>query len=322
MRAVVVTKPGDAAFLQIDQVPTPVPKPSELLVKIKSMDIFQRNGGYPAPAGSSDILGVEFAGDVETAPADSHFKPGDRVFGLVGGGCYAEYINVHQDMAIKIPDNMSYDEAAAIPEVWFTAFQALFLVNKMQAGDDVLVHAGASGVGTAAIQLAKAFQARNIIATAGSDDKTAFCKSLGATTVVNYKTEDFAVKVKEATEGRGVNVLIDFVGAPYWNKNLESLALDGRMVMLSFLGGATLESTNLGLILRKRLQINGSTLRSRSFGYQIELRNRFVEDCLPLFLNGTLKPIIDRTYDWTEISDAHRHMESNTSIGKIVVRVV
>ncbi|KAI8929577.1 hypothetical protein BC831DRAFT_443273 [Entophlyctis helioformis] len=327
MRAVVVTKPGDAAFMEIGQVPTPVPKANELLVRVKCfalnrMDILQRNGLYPPPAGASDILGVEFAGDVVHAPASSSFKTGDRVFGLVPGGAYAEYAVIHQDMAIAIPAGMPYEHATAIPEAWFTAFQALFLVNRLQPGEDVLIHAGASGVGTAAIQLAKHNKSRHVIATAGSDDKVKFCESLGSTAAVNYKTHSFAQRVSEITGGRGVDVIVDFVGAQYWTMNLDSLAMDGRMVMLAFLGGAQLQSSNLAPILRKRLQINGSTLRSRTVDYQIALRNEFVAKCLPGFADGTFKPVIDRVFDsWTGISDAHRHMESNASIGKILVRV-
>ncbi|KAL2912222.1 hypothetical protein HK105_208290 [Polyrhizophydium stewartii] len=320
MRAIVIAGgKGDASSMSVGEVPKPVPRPRELLVKVHSfclnrMDILQRNGLYPPPPGASEILGVEFAGEVVQLPAEGtgKFHVGDKVFGLVYGGAYAEFVAIDERMAIAVPEGMSLDEASAIPEVWFTATQALFLVNRLQPGEDVLIHAGASGVGTAAIQLARQH---------GADDKARMCESLGATTAINYKTDDFAKRVHEVTGGRGVDVIVDFVGASYWDRNLESLAIDGRMVMLAFLGGAKIESSNIGVILRKRLQINGSSLRSRTLDYQIELRDRFVRDSLPLFANGSLKPVIDRVFSWHQIGDAHRHMESNASVGKIVVHV-
>ncbi|KAJ8327486.1 hypothetical protein QVD99_007977 [Batrachochytrium dendrobatidis] len=329
MQAVVVTKPGDAAFLKIQQVPAVVPQPSQLLVQVRSfalnrMDISQRNGLYPPPPGASDILGVEFAGVViqTTLEPTTKFKVGDKVFGLVSGGAYAEQVVAEPSLTMHIPDGMSFEEAAAIPETWLTATQALFFVNRLQPGENVMIHAGASGVGTAAIQLAKQANAQHIITTAGSDAKTQFCKSLGSTVSINYKTANFADVVKETTNGRGVDVIVDFVGGPYFSKNLDSLAMDGRMVILSFLGGAVMdEKVHLGPILRKRLQINGSTLRSRTVAYQTILCDYFVEKSLPLFTNGTFKPIIDRVFEWTDIIEAHKHMEANASIGKIVMRI-
>ncbi|TPX59572.1 hypothetical protein SpCBS45565_g07696 [Spizellomyces sp. 'palustris'] len=327
MRAVVVKKPGNASGLAIDTVPKPSPKDDELLVKIHSfalnrMDILQRDQHYPVPKGVSDILGVEFAGIVEEiGPKVERFKKGDRVFGLVYGGAYAEYTTISERMAMSIPEQFTFQQAAAIPEVWFTAYQALFLVNNLTEGEDVLIHAGASGVGLSAIQLARKAKAKNIIVTAGHEDKLAFCKSLGATHGINYKKEDFQEKVQDITNGKGVNAIVDFIGAGYWDKNLASLAVDGRMVLLAFLQGAVLEKSNMAPILLKRLKIQGSTLRSRSLEYQIVLRNHIEKEVLPGLVDGSLKLIIDKEFGWTDIVDAHRYMESNQSMGKIVVTV-
>ncbi|KAJ3217351.1 hypothetical protein HDU67_008053 [Dinochytrium kinnereticum] len=350
MRAVVVPSPGDASNLSIQTVDTPKPAPHEVLVKVSSfavnrLDILQRQGGYPAPFGASQILGVEFSGVVEEPDAGGDYKKGERVFALCYGGAYAEYVVVHKDMVIRIPDGMSFQEAAAIPEVWFTAYQALHLNCGLQEAESVLIHAGASGVGTSAIQLCKLTKAKHIIATVGSQEKAEFVKALGATHAVNYKKENFKEKVGalygcfksffpldnkmkknlkqvlEYTSGRGVDVVVDFVGSTHWNSNLESLAVDGRMVMLAFLSGAVVSETNLAPILRKRLTIKGSTLRSREISYQIRLRNEVVEKVLPHLISGELKPIIDKTFSWKDIGDAHKYMEANATIGKIVVNV-
>ncbi|KAJ3278271.1 hypothetical protein HDU76_009961, partial [Blyttiomyces sp. JEL0837] len=240
-------------------VDTPVPKADELLVKVHSfalnrMDVLQRQGGYPAPFGASQILGVEFSGVVESVGASvSTYKKGDRVFGLVYGGAYAEFVVINEKMAMKIPEGMSFEDAAALPEVWFTAYQALHLNCGLQEHESVLIHAGASGVGTAAIQLAKLANAKHIIVTNSSEEKAKFCLELGATHAINYKQENFKEKVLEYTGNRGVDVIVDFVGSSHWDNNLASLAMDGRMVMLAFLSGAVVKETNLGPILRKRL---------------------------------------------------------------------
>ncbi|KAJ3267602.1 hypothetical protein HK104_005746 [Borealophlyctis nickersoniae] len=327
MRAVVVKKPGSATGLSIDTIAKPVPKDGELLVKVRSfalnrMDILQRDGQYPVPPGTPETLGVEFAGDVvEVGGGVTQFGVGDRVFGLVSGGAYAEYAIIPETTAMRVPDEFTYQYAAAIPEVWFTAYQALHFITHLSEGEDILIHAGASGVGTSAIQLAKLAKANKIIVTAGTDDKLKFCKSLGATHGVNYKTESFKDKVAEITNGKGVNVIVDFIGAGYWDDNLASLGLDGRMVMLAFLSGATVKETSLAPILRKRLKIEGTTLRSRTQDYQIQLRDAVVKDVVPHLVDGKLKAVVDREYAWTEIVEAHQHMESNKSIGKIIVNV-
>ncbi|KAI8842928.1 NAD(P)H quinone oxidoreductase [Chytridium lagenaria] len=289
MRAVVVSSPGDSSKLSIQEVETPKPAAHEVLVKLCR--------GYPAPFGASQILGVEFSGVIAEPDADGKFKKDDRVFALCYGGAYRRgiFVVVHRDMVIRMPENLSFEEAAAIPEVWFTAYQALYWNCNLQEGDSVLIHAGASGVGTAAIQLCKSAKSKHIIASVGSPEKAEF-------------TENFKDKVQllEWTEKRGVDVVVDFVGSTHWNNNIESLAVDGRMVMLA----AVVSETNLAPILRKRLTIRGSTLRSRDINYQIRLRNEIVE-----------KPVIDKTFSWKNIAEAHLHMESNGTVGKIIVNV-
>ncbi|KAJ3140833.1 hypothetical protein HK101_003462 [Irineochytrium annulatum] len=353
MKAVIVKQPGDASQLAIGDVEKPVPSPTQLLVKVHTfalnrMDILQRHGNYPAPFGASQILGVEFSGVIDTIGAQvsaGTFTKGQPVFGLVYGGAYAEYVVIDHRMALALPPHLDHVKAAAIPEVWFTAYQALSAFNcDLKEGETALIHAGASGVGTAACQLAReVFGAGRIIATAGSDAKCAYLRDNFGVDAINYKTEDWAQRVEELTGGKGADVIVDFIGASYWEKNLKSLKVDGRMVMLAFLGGAKLEESNLGLILRKRLtvrwlftqllmfdrlmmllgllQIKGSSLRSRDPEYQYKLRDQIVARCLPLFETGKLRPIIEREFKWGQIREAHELLESNTTIGKIVVHV-
>ncbi|KAJ3069965.1 hypothetical protein HDU98_006981 [Podochytrium sp. JEL0797] len=336
LRHRLMTKPltpeaqGDASKLVLGEAATPVPTDSELLVKVhcfalNRMDIVQRQGNYPPPAGASQILGVEFAGVIsQIGGSAGNWKIGDRVFGLVPGGAYAEYVVVDKLMATRIPPHVSYQMAASLPEVWYTAYQALFLNCNLIEGEDVLIHAGASGVGSVAIQLAKHVgKARNIFVTVSSEEKMAFCKSLGATHAINYKTQDWPTEVIKSTGGKGVNVIIDFIGATYWDGNLASLALDGRMVMLAFLGGPVIKESNLAAILRKRLTIRGSSLRSRDLAYLRNLKERVERDAFePVFAGKSdLKGLIDKEFSWRNIQEAHRYMESNQSMGKIVVNI-
>ncbi|KAM6494303.1 hypothetical protein JOM56_010664 [Amanita muscaria] len=322
MRAVLIKDGlGPADNLYIGEAPTPTPKPGEVLIK--------REGRYPPPPGSSSILGVEFSGTiVDLGPSVSGWKVDDEVLGLTGGGAYAEYIVCPQTHILKKPTHLSWEEAASIPEAFLTAFQALSLIGDLKQNDNVLVHAGASGVGVAAIQLARVFGAKYIIATTSTQEKIDWLYKLDQkpTEVVNYKTEDFASVVKEVTENKGVNIIVDFVGQSHWNKNLDSLALDGIMVCLAFLSGANVSSTNIAPILYKRLRIQGSTLRSRSTEYQADLIKKFRDRTLKLITgqggNGPIKTYIHKVYPWTEIQDAHREMEANNNTGKIVVTVI
>ncbi|CAO3670554.1 unnamed protein product [Rhizopus stolonifer] len=221
------------------------------------MDIIQRQGNYPVPPGGSPILGVEISGIVEAVGEKvKEFKVGDPVFGLMPGGGYAEYAVIEESLAMHKPEKLSFEEAAAIPETWFTAYQALFLVGELKKNENVLIHAGASGVGIAAIQLAKDAGAKNVFVTVSSDDKVKFCESIGATKGINYKTQQWGKEILKLTDNKGVDVIIDVVGKDYWEQNMDSIALDGRMVILAFMSGPLVDHVNLGTFLRKRVTVS------------------------------------------------------------------
>ena len=327
MKAVLVKEPGGRDQLVIGEFPKPTPTDDELLVKVHATainraDILQREGKYPPPEGASPILGLEMAGVVEEVGKNctEMWKPGDRVFGLLPGGGYAEYAVIPGEMAMPIPKGFSFEEAAAIPEVFLTAYQCLFWVGNLQKDEIVLIHAGASGVGTAAIQLVKAAGANSIV-TVGTEEKRQFCLRLGASHAFNYKEGEFAEKVLAVTDNQGVHLVLDFVGASYWQQNIRALTMDGRLVLISTLGGSRLDNASLGPILAKRLRIAGTTLRSRSLSYKKDLTREFASFALPLFVSGELKPVIDRIFPWEEVKEAHRYMEENRNIGKIVLRI-
>lgn len=325
MRAILVKNPGGIDRLHLGEAATPAPKADEVLVKIKAAsvnraDIMQREGKYPPPPGESPILGLDVAGVVEKTGEDCvNFSVGDAVMALVGGGGYAEYVAVPECMAMPIPKSMSFTDAAAIPEAFLTAYQALYFIANLEPRQNVLIHAGASGVGSAAIQLAKVGRANAIVVTAGSPRKLDFCKGLGATHAINYKDAPFQKPVLEATSGSGVDILIDFIGAPYWDQNVGSLAMDGKMILLAAMGGMTVEKFNLLAFYRKRLQIIGSTLRARSPAYKIKLCREFWQFAGSYFHEGLLKPAVDKVFDWTDVAEAHRYMEANLNLGKIVL---
>jgi putative PIG3 family NAD(P)H quinone oxidoreductase len=325
MQAVVVPSPGGPEQLQIGSWPKPVPAARQLLVKVEATalnraDTLQRAGKYPPPPGASPILGLEIAGRVvELGIEATKFTIGDAVFGLLPGGGYAQYAVIHEDMAILIPEGISMEQAAAIPEVFLTAFQALRWLANLQAGETILIHAGASGVGTAAIQLAKQIGAE-ILVTA-SEAKHALCKELGATHIIDYNKKSFNKVVADVTNSRGVDVIIDFIAADYFTQNIDSLAMDGRLVLLATLSGGKVNEFDLRKILTKRLSIIGSTLRSRSLEYQIKLTKEFTSFVLPRFKDGKLKPVIDSIMDWTQVQEAHRLMESNKNAGKVVLKI-
>jgi tumor protein p53-inducible protein 3 len=249
------------------------------------------------------------------------FVIGDRVMALLAGGGYAEYAVVDHGSVIPIPDNMDFVQAAGIVEVFLTAYQAMFLLGNLKDGETVLIHAGASGVGTAAIQLAKVKGAK-IIVTAGTNDKIDFCKSLGADFGINYKTDsNFDELVKEYNNDKGADLIIDFIGADYMSRNINAAGFDGRIVMLAFMSGAKADGVNLAKILTKRITFMGSTLRSRTDEYKTNLTQRFQKDFLHFFNQGKLKPIIDSTYPWDKVGEAHQRMEQNLNIGKIILKV-
>src|SRR5699024_4868966 len=267
------------------------------------------------------ILGVEVAGVVEKVAADVDIEVGTRVMGLVNGGAYAAYTVMPADRAMVIPENLSFEEAAAIPEVFLTAYQTLFWIGKLRVDETVLIHAGGSGVGTAAIQLAKQIGQANIITTAGSKEKLDFCRSLGADVCINYKEQDFDQEVLKATNNKGADLILDFIGASYWKKNLDSIKIDGRWVLIGLLGGAKVEKFNLMHLMAKRIQLTGTLLTPRSDQYKADLTADFASSAYDLFKNQTLKPIVDRVFPFEEMQKAHEYMENNKNTGKIVVKM-
>ncbi|KAH8881603.1 quinone oxidoreductase putative [Thozetella sp. PMI_491] len=330
MKAVEVKNKGDVAedlFIN-DQTPKPTAANGQVIVKIRAfglnrMDLIQRHGQYMLPPQAPKTLGVEFSGTIESFGPGDHgsFKIGDEVFGLAYGGAYAEYIAVSSRMLLHKPPHLTFEQAAGVPETWITATQALYLILGITAGKSILWHAGASGVSIAGIQLSKAAGASAIYATAGSQEKVDFIvNELGATAAFNYKTQDWAAEITRITGGKGVDLIVDFVGAPYFQKNLEAIARDGRWVMLGLLGGGQLDGANLGLLLYKRVRIEGSTLRSRDEDYQGQLRDH-LEEHLARFESGEFKIYIEKVLPWEEIVEAHKLLETNTTTGKIICTI-
>lgn len=325
MKAIHIQNPGKNSSLFIDEAPTPEPKANEILVKIEATalnraDLLQRTGNYPVPEGASEILGLEMSGVVEeVGPEVTEWEIGDHVFGLLPGGGYAEYCVIYEDMAMAKPENLSFEEAAAIPETFLTAFQALDWLAELQEQETVLIHAAGSGVGTSAIQLANQLYDAQIIATAGKQHKLDTAKQLGTNFAYNYKEQNYEEEIISDIGPDSIDVVLDFIGKPYWHKNMEVLAMDGRVVYLSFLGGHKVEDISLIPILRKRLLIKGSTLRNRSLDYKIDLTKDFASKTLSLFEDGVLKPIVDSVFDWEDVEQAHQRMQNNKNTGKIVL---
>ena len=325
MKAVVAEKPGGPEELRIQEIPTPVPKEEEILVKINATalnraDILQREGKYPPPAGASNILGLEFAGEIYSAGQNVNgWEKGEKVFGLLPGGGYAEFAVINKRMVNRIPAGLSFSEAAAIPEVFLTAYQALVWHANLKESEKILIHAGASGVGTAAIQIARQMGAR-VFVTA-SKEKHNICRNLGAIYSIDYKSENFSERIAEQTGGVGVDVVIDFIAGPYFQQNLDSISRDGRLVLLATLGGGKVTEADIRQILTKRLTIIGSTLRSRTIDYQARLNSDFINYAFEKFEKGQLKPVIDKVYNWIEADEAHRYMEANKNVGKIILQI-
>ncbi|MGA2028026.1 MAG: NAD(P)H-quinone oxidoreductase [Syntrophobacteraceae bacterium] len=325
MPAVVVregAKKGEWNDLSLDMVEIPALKEGEALVQVEACsvnraDLLQRRGLYPPPPGAPQVLGLDFAGFiVKRAPA-SPLKENDRVFGIVAGGGYGRYVAVPADHLIPIPENLSFTEAAAAAEVFFTAFYNLFVQAGVKAGDALLLHGGGSGVGTAAIQLC-ASTGVMVIITAGSEDKVKRALDLGASAGINYKEEDFAERVLEITRGAGVDIILDWIGASYLRKHLEILKTRGRLVIIGLMGGSAGE-INLVPVLSKRLKVIGSVLRSQSREEKAEITRKFIETVLPLLKSGRVKPIIDRIFSISEVEAAHRYLSKGEHFGKIVL---
>ena len=326
MRAAVITEPGGPDVLKVMEVDDPVPGPEDILVDVKASalnraDMLQRQGAYPAPFGSpSEIPGLEFSGVVlEVGDRVDSLKEGDSVFGLLGGGGYASRTITHHRMAVKIPAGWDFVQAAATPEVYLTAYDALFNRGNLQMGESVLIHAAGSGVGTAAVQLAHQAGAF-VFGTAGSAEKLAGATDLGMNVGINYHEQDFAEVIKEVTSGAGVDVLIDFIGAPYWDKNIASLAVLGRLVEVGLMGGTKME-VDLRPLMAKRLQVCGTGLRGRTLGEKLEVTAQFRRHVLPHLASGSMKPIVDRTFPLEEVAEAHKYMETNANFGKIVLTI-
>ena len=325
MRAITFDAPGDPEVLHLADVPDPTPGPEDLLVRVRASalnraDTLQRRGNYPPPPGESEILGLELAGEVEAVgSAVRGFSAGDRVFGVVGGGGYAEKALIHSQMAMRIPEAWSFETAAAVPEVYFTANETLFALGELTQGETVLIHAGASGVGTAGLQMAKQAGAR-VFVTAGSAEKIARCTELGADAGINYKEEDFAERVMALSDKAGVELVQDFIGAAYWDRNLRCLKVAGRMVMVGLMGGIKVEA-NLNVIMAKRLRIMGSVMRSQPLQNKIAITRRFQERWLPLLESGVLKPVIATSFPLADAAAAHRYMEENRNVGKILLTI-
>jgi len=324
MRAVQLHKFGGAEELFIGDVPKPVRKRGKVLIKVHASalnraDLLQRQGKYPPPERESDILGLEMAGEVVETDTESKWQVGDKVMGLLAGGGQAEFVTVPESLLMLIPGYLSYTEAAAIPEVFLTAYQNLFFEGKTKSGQTALIHAGGSGVGTAAIQLAKLEGIRSFVTCSAGKHKA--CLELGAELAIDYKTEAFDEVVLEATDYKGVNIILDFIGGPNFKPNIRSLANGGKLVMIALMGGLNQVDINLMPILHKHLTIFGTTLRSRPLEYKAKLVHDFADKYLPKLADDTLKPIIDSIYKLEDIADAHRHMEANKNTGKIILEI-
>jgi len=325
MKAIVV-KPGDhAPRLAWGQTPDPAMSAEEVLVAVRATavnraDLLQARGQYPPPPGVTDTLGLEMAGTVAAVGGAVHgWQPGDRVMALLPGGGYAERAAVHHGLLMRLPDGWSFAQGAAVPEAWLTAFLNLFIEGRLQPGQKVLIHAGASGVGTAAIQMAAAGGAV-VYATAGSAEKLAACRRWGAKVAIDYKNQDFAVEIKAHAEGRGVDLVLDPVGAAYLKSNLEVLTAGGRLVNIGLMGGSRAE-IDLGLVLGRSLRLIGSRLRPRPVSEKIEITRRFEGRFFPMLASGKLQPVIDRVFPISEAGAAHAYVKENRNIGKVILEI-
>lgn len=325
MRAIQVKPPGTLDDLEVVELPDLTPGPGEVLVRnfatgLNRADLLQRRGLYPPPPGASEILGLEFAGEVEALGpgAESPWQVGDRVFGLVPGGAYAEQVVSSPDLLLPIPDNFSYESAAAVPEAFLTASQALFELAGLEEGETALVHAGASGVGSAAIQLVKRRGAR-CIATVSGGPKVQFCRDLGADLVVPYREREFPEVIREELGPRPVHVILDFVGESYWEGNQEVIATDGRWIVLGLLGGSR-PRIDLGTILFRRLTVRGLAMRGLPLEERRALTRRFRESALEDLESGKLRPVLDEVFLAEDVREAHARMEAGENSGKIVLR--
>ena len=325
MTVIAIRSPGAPEMLVAEQRPLTPPGEGEVLVKVAAAgvnrpDVMQRMGLYPPPKGATDIPGLEIAGEVVALGADAtRFKPGDQVMALVVGGGYAEYCPAYESHCLPVPASLPIAEAAAVPETFFTVWYNTFERGGLKAGETLLVHGGSSGIGTAAIQLAKAFGAK-VITTAGSAEKCEACRKLGADLAINYKTEDFVAATKAATGGKGAEVILDMVGGDYIERNYEAAAVEGRVVQIAFQGSPK-ATVDFRRIMLKRLTHTGSTLRARSVADKGAIARAVESNVLPLLASGRVRPVMDSTFALRKAADAHARMETSAHIGKIVLTV-
>jgi putative PIG3 family NAD(P)H quinone oxidoreductase len=326
MKAIVVEKPGDEDAMRLGEVPAPSPGPGDVLLRVRSTavnraDLLQRRGFYPPPPGASEILGLECAGEIVSvgSAVPPGLAPGDRVMALLPGGGYAEQVAVHHGSVMRVPDSLGLLAAGGFPEVYLTADSNVFGLGGARRGDTVLVHGGGSGVGTATIQLAKEAGVRCLV-TAGSEEKCRRCVELGADAAIDYKREDFAERVKELTSGRGVDVILDSIGGAYFERNLASLAVGGRLVIIGLTGGAQAQIP-LGSLLTRRLSVLGSTLRARSVEDKAAIVSAFLGRFGPAIDAGRLRVIVDRVLPLAEAPEAHRVVARSDHFGKVVLEV-
>jgi putative PIG3 family NAD(P)H quinone oxidoreductase len=325
MTVIGISKPGGPEVLLPETRAVPAPGPGEILVKVVAAgvnrpDVAQRSGVYPPPPGASDLPGLEIAGEVvAVGSGTSKHKIGDKVMSLVAGGGYAQYCIAQDAQAMAVPAALSMLEAGAVPETLMTVWHNVFERGALQAGETLLIHGGSSGIGTMAIQLAKAFGAK-VIVTVGSQEKADACRKLGADHAINYKTEDFVAAVKTATAGAGANLILDMVGGDYVERNYDAAAVDGRVVQIATLGGAK-ANVNVAKLMVKRLHHTGSTLRPRSNADKAAMVAAIEAKVMPLLREGRVKPLMDGTFPLEKAADAHRRMETSEHIGKIVLAV-
>ena len=325
MQQIIITEPGGPVKLAYEDVAIPTAQADEVLIKVHAFginrpDILQRQGLYPMPKGVTPVPGLEVAGIVEAVGSGvTKFKVGDKVCGLTNGGGYAEYCVVPESQTLSIPEGVSFTQAAAIPETFFTVWANVFQMGQAKEGETVLIHGGTSGIGTTALMLCKALKIKTF-ATVGTDEKVQSISHL--TTAINYKTQDFEQVINEKTENAGVDVILDMVGAPYLEKNLNLLRRDGRLVYIAFLGGRKAKEINLGHIMMKRLTITGSTMRARSTAEKAEIAQGLEDTVVPFWAKGECLPMIYKTFKFDQIQAAHACMDTGEHVGKIVVDII
>ncbi len=325
MTAIAISKPGGPEVLVPEQRPVPKPGPNEILIKVEAAgvnrpDVLQRMGLYPVPPGASDLPGLEVAGEVVAlGEGVTKRKIGDKVMSLVAGGGYAEYCLTHESHAMSVPKGFSMTEAGAVAETLMTVWHNVFERGGLKPGETLLIHGGSSGIGTMAIQMAKAHGAK-VFVTVGGQDKVDACLKLGADAAINYKTDDFVARTKALTDGVGVDVILDMVGGDYIDRNYEAAAVEGRIVQIAFLGGSK-ATPNFAKLMMKRLHHTGSTLRPRTVADKAAMVSAIEAKAMPWLADGRVKPLMDSTFPLKEASKAHARMESSQHIGKIVLTV-